>query len=458
MDPIRFGTDGWRATLDSFTVPRVRKVGQAIATYVTDHERPTATIAVGYDARESSRDFAQEITRVLCANAHNVRFPNQDIPTPVLAHHIVAKNLDGGIMITASHNPPEYNGIKFIPSTGAPALPTVTTEIENRLAPPKPTPTSEHGRVKITDFSTPYRTHVRNLLDTDLTGLSVAYDAMHGSGRNILPSILTDAGASVEPIRCDHDPTFGGTSPEPTENNLAELRNIVGSTHDIGIANDGDADRIAVVTPNHGYVDGNLFFALMYDYLLETKSGPAVRTVSTTYLIDRIADHYGETVIETPVGFKWVAEELERHDALFGGEESGGFSMRGHPREKDGVLMGLLACAASVDKSLDSRLSTLRDTHGVIVQEKTSIQCPEQQKSRVLGSIGESLPPSFGGNDVESINDTDGFKVLLTDGSWVLFRPSGTEPKLRIYAEASSSERCLGLLEESKEFASQFTS
>lgn len=456
MDEIRFGTDGWRATLDSFTVPRVRKVGQAIADYLTDNEASTATIAIGYDARETSRDFAKEIARVLCANSHSVLFPTRDIPTPVLAWNIVANELQGGIMITASHNPPNYNGIKFLPSSGAPALPTVTSSIEDRLTQPKNNQTASYGTVTKTDFVTPFRSHLRTLVPTDLTGLTVAYDAMHGSGRGILQTILSNAGATVEPIRCTRDPTFGGTSPEPTEDNLSNLINTVSANYDIGIATDGDADRVAIVTPENGFIDGNLFFAILYDYLLESSSGPAIRTVSTTNLIDRIAQQHGEAVIETPVGFKWIAEKMEEHDALMGGEESGGYSIRGHVREKDGLLMALLACAATAEKSLDSRLTSLHATHGVVVQEKTGIECPEEQKTTVLDAIGDALPETFAGITVESVNDLDGFKIQLADGAWVLFRPSGTEPKLRVYAESSSHDQCQELLETGRDFASQF--
>ncbi len=458
MDKIRFGTDGWRATLDSFTVPRVRKVGQAIADYLTEYEQPAATVAIGYDARESSRDFAEEISRVLCNNSHSVLFPTRDIPTPVLAWNIVAKDLHGGIMITASHNPPNYNGIKFIPSTGAPALPAVTSEIEHRLGPPTNSQTKPTGTVTETSFVEPYCTHLHSLVPTDLTGLSVAYDAMHGSGREILQSILQTANATVEPIRCTRDPTFGGTPPEPSKENLSTLRKTVQDDFDIGIATDGDADRIAIVTPEHGYINGHLFFALLYDYLLETKTGPAVRTVSTTYLIDKIAQHHGENVIETPVGFKWIAEQMQEHNALFGGEESGGYSIRGHVPEKDGILMGLLACAATVDQSLDSRLDSLQSTHGLPVQDKISIDCPDHQKTTVLDSIGDAIPDSFAGGTVGEVNDLDGFKIQLADGSWVLFRPSGTEPKIRVYAESSSEDQCKNLLETGRNFVLQFLS
>lgn len=458
MDEIRFGTDGWRATLDSFTVPRVRKVGQAIADYLTAHEQPAATIAIGYDARETSRKFAEEISRVLCANSHSVLFPTRDIPTPVLAWNIVSNDLHGGIMITASHNPPNYNGIKFIPSTGAPALPSVTSAIENRLAPPRNNQSGTNGTVTKTAFIDPYQTHLQTLVTTDLTGLTVAYDAMHGSGRGILQTILENAGATVEPLRCSRDPTFGGTPPEPTKNHLSELIETVTTDYDLGIATDGDADRIAIVTPEHGFIDGNLFFALLYEYLLETDTGPAVRTVSTTYLIDQIANYHGERVIETPVGFKWIAEQMAEHDALFGGEESGGYSIRGHVREKDGLLMGLLASAATIEQPIDSRIASLRSTHGLPVQEKISIECPNHEKTRVLEAIGDALPETFGGISVEAVNDLDGFKIQLADGSWVLFRPSGTEPKIRVYAESSSSDQCNELLETGREFASQFVS
>jgi len=446
-DVIEFGTDGWRATLDVFTSPRVQMVGQAVATYLDD-EGGTAPVAVGYDARESSRGFAEDLSRVLAANGFDVLMPERDTPTPVVGWTVKERDLAGGLMVTASHNPPEYNGVKFFPADGAPPTPDVTDAIEARLAHPDPVDDGRHGAVREVDFYADHARHALDLVGADLSGLSVVYDAMYGSGRDATDRLLAEAGADVHRIRCDRDPEFGGDSPEPSAENLGGLVEAVRERGaDLGVANDGDADRVAVVTPHRGYLDENLFFAALYDYLLASDAGPAVRTVSTTFLIDRIAEARGETVHETPVGFKWVAEAMADHDALVGGEESGGFSVRGHVREKDGVLMALFAAAMEANEPIDARVDRLRTEYGEIHQDRISVDCPDDAKEGAIAAMGDALPGTVAGVAVEEVNDIDGYKILLADGSWLLVRPSGTEPKLRIYAEAERESRVEELLE-----------
>ena len=448
MDAISFGTSGWRATLDVFTTPRVRMVAQATSEHLAAEGMTGRPVAVGYDARETSRSFAEEVARVLATNGHDVLMPARDIPTPLVAHAIVSRDLAGGLVISASHNPPEYNGIKFFPADGAPAVPSVTESIESRLGPPEPKPESEWGVVREVNFVDPHANHALDLIDPDLEGLTVVYDPMHGSGRGVTDRLLERAGAEVICHRCDHDPNFGGTPPEPSPENLQGLVDAVREADaDLGIANDGDADRLAVATPERGYLDENLFFAATYDYLLESDTGPAVRTVSTTFLVDRVAEAHDEAVIEVPVGFKWVAEAMGEHDALMGGEESGGFSIRGHVREKDGVLMALLGAAVESERSYDDRLDDLEAQHGEIHQNKVSVDCPDAEKARVVDELAESLPETIADRAVEDVNPADGVKALLEDGSWLLVRPSGTEPKLRVYAEAESEARVEALLE-----------
>ncbi len=454
MDAISFGTDGWRATLDEFTEPRLRAVAQAVASYLRDEGRADAPVAVGYDARGTSRGFAEECARVLAANGLDVRLPGRDCPTPLVAWAIAERDLAGAMVITASHNPPEYNGVKFIPEDGAPALPEVMAAIEDRLAEPDPLPEDEWGTVEETDFVESHAEHALDLVgvgEDSLGDLTVAYDAMHGSGRGVTDALLERAGATVERLRCERDPEFGGTPPEPSAEHLQGLVDAVESGDaDLGIANDGDADRLAVVTPERGFLDENLFFAAVYDYLLEDDSGPAIRTVSTTFLVDRIAEAHGQEVVEVPVGFKWVAQAMAEHDALVGGEESGGFSVRGHVREKDGVLMALLAAAVDAERPFDARVNGLLDEFGEIHQGKVSLDCPDSEKQRVLDDLEGSLPESVAGERVESVNTADGFKIRLADGSWLLVRPSGTEPKMRVYAEAGSEERVEELLEDGR--------
>ncbi|SEH17610.1 Phosphomannomutase [Natronorubrum sediminis] len=453
METIRFGTDGWRATLEEFTTPRVRMVGQAVGAYLRD-EGLEGSVVIGYDARETSRGFAEELARVLCANGFDVIMPERDRPTPLVAHAIVERELAGGLAITASHNPPEYNGVKFIPEDGAPALPEVTDAIADRLAEPDPLPADEHGTVREVDLTTPHADATVDRLQQlvgpiDLDGRTVAYDAMHGSGRGTTDALLERAGASLECLRCERDPDFGGGAPEPAPENLETLADLVtddSTEPTLGIANDGDADRIALVTPERGYLDENLFFAALYDYLLESASGAVIRTVSTTFLIDRVARAHDEAVHEVPVGFKWVAQAMADHDALVGGEESGGFTVRGHVREKDGVMMALFAAAMDAEEPLDERVDRLLSEHGTVVQNKRSVACPDHEKSRVLSDLEAEIPDSVADTDVEDVNTADGFKLQLTDGSWLLIRPSGTEPVLRVYAEATDESRVDELL------------
>ncbi|GAB3708012.1 phosphohexomutase domain-containing protein [Halorubrum pallidum] len=461
MDRISFGTDGWRATLDVFTDERVRIVGQAVADHLkaAGHDEP---VAVGYDARETSEGFAESLAEVLAGNGFDVLLPERDVPTPVIAHAIVDRGLAGACMVTASHNPPEYNGVKFIPHDGAPALPDVTEDVVDRLAEPDLLPEAERGEVSRVDLVASHAASARAVVGgvagtgsgVDLSGLTVAYDAMHGSGRGVTDVLLESAGAEVVRLRCDRDVTFGGDSPEPSAEHLSELADRVTDPEnevDLGVANDGDADRIAVVTPDRGVLDANLFYAACYDRLLETDAGPAVRTVSTTFLVDRIAEAHGEEVYETPVGFKWVAEAMGDHDALFGGEESGGFTLRGHVREKDGVLMALLAASAHAAEPFDDRVDRLLDEHGRIASGKVSLDCPDDRKEGVLADLEDHIPDSVRGSPVAKVVTLDGFKLLLENGSWLLVRPSGTEPKLRVYAEADSDEAVEALLGEGRE-------
>ncbi|QLD86238.1 phosphoglucomutase/phosphomannomutase family protein [Natronomonas halophila] len=450
---IEFGTDGWRTTREEFTDPRIRAVGQAVADYLraSDHSDP---VAVGYDPREGSRNAAEELCRVLCANGFDALLPDRDTPTPVVAWTVRDRDLAGALQVTASHNPASYNGIKFIPEGGAPALPDVTDRLAENLREPDPLPEAEWGSVTETDFLDAYLDHALDFVEADLSGLTLAHDAMHGSGRGVTDELLARAGADVIRLRSERDPEFGGGSPEPSAARLRDLESRVQDGEaELGVANDGDSDRIAVVTPERGVVDANWLFVALYDSLLEEDilEGDAVRTVSTTYLVDRVASAHGHDVHETPVGFKWVAEAMADHDALIGGEESGGFGVRGHLRNKDGVLVALLVAAAHSEEPLDDRLDRLRDAYGDIAQDRISVDCPDDRKAAVIDSLDGSLPDRVAGVEIESVNDTDGFKLVLEDGSWLLVRPSGTEPKLRVYAEAESRERVEELLEAGRE-------
>ena len=445
MDEIQFGTDGWRARRETFTPERVRAVAQGIVDYLGDD--PAAPVAVGYDAREGARERAEECCRVFAGAGYDVVLSDRDCPTPSVAHAIVDRGLAGGVVLTASHNPATYLGIKFLPADGAPALPAVTDAIESNLRPPDPQPRDEHGTVREADFVTAHLDACRGLVDARLDGLTVAYDAIHGTGRGVTDELLERAGAEVVRIRCDRDPTFGGGSPDPTPENLTDLIDAVADGEaDLGLANDGDADRLAVITPA-GYLDPNYTLAVLYDHLLESDQGPVVRSISTTNLLDEIAADHGESAHETRVGFKWVAAAMAEHDALLGGEESGGFSVRGHVREKDGVLGALLVAAAAAETPIQDRRASLVDAYGEIHQDRRSVDCPDDRKREVVETLREALPETVLGVDVVDVNEADGVKLLLADDAWLLVRASGTEPKLRIYAEARDRGRADELLD-----------
>jgi phosphomannomutase len=446
MDAITFGTDGWRAHRDEFTADRVRAVGRAIVDYLDDEGLSGGSVAVGYDAREGARARAETCSEVLTAGGYDVLLGERDYPTPLIAHAIVDRDLAGGVVFTASHNPAEYLGLKFIPADGAPALPSVTDALEARLrVPDSIESTSEHSITEV-DFAGAHAEHCLDLVDPTLEGLTIAYDAMHGSGRGITDDLLERAGATVHRLRCTSARNFGGTPPDPAAEHLDELEERVASGDaDIGLANDGDADRIAVVTES-GLVDSNDLFGVLYDHLLDADSGPVVRSISTSSLVDLIAQAHGETVHETPVGFKWVAEAMAEHDALIGGEESGGFSIRGHVREKDGVLLALLVGELAARRPLDDRLEALTEQYGERIQGRQSFDCPDDRKQPVIDALSGAPPAEIDGVPVESTTSVDGVKFFLEDGTWLLVRPSGTEPKLRVYAEAASRNRVDELL------------
>ena len=454
MEQIKFGTDGWRATLDIFTAERVNLVGEAIVSYVRSVGLEKKPIIIVHDARESSPIFVKGLYEKMTQLGQDVICGDRDYPTPMAAWTVVDRDLAGAIVITASHNPPEYNGIKFIPAGGAPALPEVTTELEKYLMNPNSV-LKGGGKVEVEDFMGPNVKHVNELVGTDLKGLEVVYDAMHGSGRGITDEILRGSGADVKSIRDYLDPTFGGTPPEPKSENLELLvESIQSGEGDIGIANDGDADRVAVVTPRRGCLDGNLLFAVLYEYLLERDTGPAVRTVSTTYLIDKIAESHDQSVVEVPVGFKWVAQAMKTHSALFGGEDSGGFSMKGHVREKDGILIAQLAASAELEMPLDERVDLILERHGEVHNLTQNIVCQESKKKEVLDKIHQGVGDEFSGVKIKQINAIDGVKILLVDGSWILLRPSGTEPKMRIYTEGNSKNGVEELVKSGEELIS----
>ncbi len=457
MGEIKFGTDGWRAVMcDTFTFTNVRLVVQAIAGYLRAHYPAEKGVLVGYDSRFLAERFADEAARVLAANGIRALVTAEDAPTPVVAHAVTVRKAAGALMFTASHNPPEYNGLKFIPDYGGPAAPEITREIEERLEEVlsrgqvhqlSREEANDRGLIEKIDPRPDYLRHLSGLVDFGLirnAGLRVIYDPMYGTGRHYLGQILADAGCQVRVIHGQRDPLFGGLNPEPTEEQLAELIGLVkGGEADLGLATDGDADRFGVIDSQGRYITPNQVISLLLAHLANKgEKGGVVRTVATTHLIDRLAAKYGLAAYETPVGFKHVCQLMREKPILIGGEESGGLSVGRHIPEKDGILACLLVAElrAAAKKPLTQILGELMREVGASFSRRIDVHLPEERKRAVIDKLKANPPRELGGQAVTGVSAIDGVKVSLEDGSWFLARPSGTEPLLRIYVEAGNED------------------
>ncbi|TEB17708.1 Phosphoglucomutase [Pelotomaculum sp. FP] len=457
MKRISFGTDGWRGILaEDFTFDNVRLVARAVARYINAHNLAAKGIVVGYDNRFMSERFASEIARVLAEQGITVYLTARSTPTPVVALAVWLQQAGGAVMLTASHNPPEYNGFKFIPEYAGPALPHITAEIEDNIRQLQGTGTTgEDGRtvsskasVITIDPHSDYAEHLASLVDLNAigkAGLKIAVDPMCGAGVGYLEDLLTRAGAEVVAIHCHRDPLFGGSLPEPTAKSLQELRRIVveGGAR-LGLALDGDADRFGIIDANGEFITPNQFLPLLYYHLLTFRGleGPVARTVATTHLLDRMADRKGLKVFETPVGFKYIGQCILEQGVIVGGEESGGLSIQGHVPEKDGILAGLLAAemVAVHGKSLTDLLEDIAGEYGHLYSERLDVHTSPADKERVLGVLQSFMPEEVAGRKVTGSSSVDGVKLLLEGGAWLLIRASGTEPLFRIYVEAESHE------------------
>lgn len=458
---IKFGTDGWRAVMArEFTFENVAIVAQAIANYVKSQGHADRGVVIGYDARLLSDLFADTAADVLTANGIPALVTDRDTPTPVTVYTIRARGLAGAVMLTASHNPPHYNGIKFIPEACHPALPETTDAIEEQIAyclqhPETVKRDGKHSLKQVIDPRPDYFAHLRELLDTRaLAGLKVVFDPLYATGRGYVDGFLREVGAQVETIKGERNPAFGGSLPDPNPQNLQQLGARVRETGaDIGLATDGDADRFGVVDADGEMISANQVIVLTLWYLLRKlhpSAGDAVRTVATTHQVDALAQSYGAiNVHEVPVGFKWVGSTMARTNALVGGEESGGLSITGHIPEKDGVLADLLMAEMVAREGM-----TLKDVLGQVVQQtgpyltqRIDLHIAEETKTELIRRFREEPPDSVNGLHVVGVNDMDGVKLLLEGGAWILVRPSGTEPLIRCYLEAHDESTLQGLRE-----------
>ncbi len=464
---IQFGTDGWRAVIsDEFTFANVRHVAQAIADVLREKAGPTAAAAnatdacktplvvVGFDTRFLSDRYAWAVSEVLAGNGLCVALAKADAPTPAISYAVPHMGAVGGVMITASHNPPRYNGIKLKSAEGGSATSADTRRVEARLEAnlgasrePSRIPADQamkEGRITRFDPLPAYREHLQKLIDFDTiraAGLRVVVDAMYGTGRGYLSGMLADAGVEVTEIRGEMNPGFNGIHPEPILKHLMPLvETVTRGGYDLGLATDGDADRTGAVGPTGRFIDPHCIMTLALRYLVERRRlrGTVVKTVSTTQMLNRLAGRYGLPLRETPVGFNHIGDLMLAEDVLIGGEESGGISIKGHIPEGDGVLMGLLLAeiVAYYRQTPENLLDEVMREIGVFCYGRNDFKTEPFNKAELVAHLASEPPAELAGIPLASVNTRDGVKYLLADDSWLLIRPSGTEPVLRVYAEA----------------------
>ncbi len=458
---IRFGTSGWRAIIaDEFTFENVKRVTEAVCSYLTtERTGPGQTLIVGCDSRFMGEKFSSVAAELAARKGFRVLLCQGPTPTPTISHAIRSEQAAGGLNFTASHNPPEYQGIKFSTSDGAPALPEVTKKIESGIDGGASASDATGGSVEPYDPRPAYLEDLRSKINFAAIGKArsaFAYDALWGTGRGYLDRILRDAGCEVETLNDWRDVTFGGRSPEPGEDHLDELRETVkANALTLGIATDGDGDRFGIIDSDGSFITPNQLIAVLSDYLAESRGWTQgiARSVATSHLVDRVADERGLKLYETPVGFKFIGELINRDEIILGGEESAGLSIRGHYPEKDGILACLLAIEAVTVRqaSFREQLDDLYRRVGKLESGRIGVKLNDDVSKRLKEKLAQE-PAEIAGRKVENIIRMDGVKFLFAGNSWMLMRPSGTEPMVRIYAESESKQDLEELLEAGRRY------
>ena len=472
--PIKFGTSGWRGLIaDDFTFANVRLAVTAIAEHAKAKTK-APTILVGYDTRFYSEEFSQLAVDILQQHGIRTLLCETFTPTPAVAFEIMRRKLDGAINFTASHNPAQYHVLKFSSSDAGPALPEVTKDIEARVAkiiakdgpfPASPAAVSDgkQSAGEKVNLRENYLKRIGELVDFETLRKakpSLVVDALHGCGAGYLDRTLTDHGVTVQSMRAERDCLFDGTGPDVSEENLAPLRKaVVDSKATAGLATDGDADRFGIVDRDGTWIQPNLILALVYDYLVETRKWkmPAARSVATTQMIDAVAKLHGQTVHQTPVGFKYIGQLIREDKIALGGEESAGLTIRGHIPEKDGILACLLvaemiaARGASIGEQIRAMYKKLGREFWPV---RENLHLSDEQKANAVKRVAVDAS-TLAGRKVISIDRTDGAKFVLDDGSWMLLRLSGTEPLLRLYVEAESAAASAKLTREASQWVLQ---
>jgi alpha-D-glucose phosphate-specific phosphoglucomutase len=481
---IKFGTDGWRAVInEEFTFENVEKLTQAVADYLIEHtstgqvptrqhslEEPVPTacpvLVIGYDTRLLSDKFAERCAEVMAANGIKVLLSQGPCSTPILSFTIKDRKLAGGIMITASHNPPQFNGFKYKAQYAGPAEVELTDRFEGLLGknPVKAMPFEDakaKGLIEVADLSGEWIKFIKGYIDFGLikkAKYSIAVDSMYGASGGFVAPFLESMGIKVTALHADRDPSFGGVAPEPIERNLKELIALMKKGgFNLGIALDGDVDRVGIVRSDGAYVNAHQVLSHILLHMVEDKkwTGSVVKTVALTFLIDKIAKKHNLKLHETPVGFKHICKLMREEDVLIGGEESGGFGFKNYVPERDGILAGLLILEmmAYRKKDLIRIMDETEKEYGRFCYKREDCEYPDEKKKTLFGNLKANPPAKLAGVNVRDINTKDGAKFICEDGSWLLYRLSGTEPILRIYVEAPSDAKVAAIMKEARQLA-----
>jgi phosphomannomutase len=470
---IKFGTDGWRGVIaDDFTFANVRTAAEAIAAYVHAKEDPAKGLCIGYDTRFLSKAFARACAEVAAATGIPVLLANDITPTPALSFGVRELGAAGGIMITSSHNPAQWNGVKYKAWYGGSGKPSIMADIESRLGQPVPK-AAQPARIEEYDFLPAYLKAIESFADLDLiakSGLKFAIDSMYGAGRTILSGIFTRLGVAHVQIRGNVDPLFTGINPEPIEPHIRALQEaVVAHGCHAGLCTDGDADRIGAVDENGNFVDPHKIFSVLLSWVLRRKGWPGAvtRAFNTTKMLDRIAKKHGRELLEHGIGFKFVCDYMLEREIVMGGEESGGIGFQRHLPERDGLLNALLLAnvMAEEGKTLGQLVADLQQEFGEHHYGRIDLHIPDKIKKSAIDRAGALQPgdPVIAGMPILRQETLDGVKFFLDNPeaatrpnaaeTWILFRASGTEPLMRIYTESVSKESVAKLLESGRQFA-----
>jgi len=466
MDKIKFGTDGWRGEIaGDFTFANVRRVAGAVAAYIRAQDQPSRGLVVGYDTRFLSAEFARAAAEVAASAGIPVTLADRAAPTPAVSFAVVARRSAGAIMITASHNPYRWNGVKFKAPYGGSAEPAIVRRIEVHLhkLDRRGGRRRRHpaARMETADLVTPYLERLKSLIHLDrirASGRSFVIDPMYGAARGCLKRLFEEAGIRFQEIHSAHDPLFPGLNPEPIEPHVSDLRRAVTQGgYDAGFATDGDADRVGAIDRDGTFVDSHKIFCILLKHLVEDLKlrGEVVKTISTTSMIDKLAAKYSLPLHVTPIGFKYICELMLTRDVLIGGEESGGIGVKGHLPERDGILNSLLLAEVIAERhrTLGELVEELQQEFGPHHYGRVDLEVEKVAARRLVRRAAGFTGRKIAGLKVTGINDMDGVKMLMGESAWLMVRASGTENILRLYAEAPSPEQVSALLDAMKTLA-----